>query len=85
MAANIKLSDCLIAPHRQPCWDCANACGGCSWSAKGEPVPGWKAEPVIIRNNLNRDPENFSAKSYKIYDCPLFRADTRRQHDKACD
>lgn len=73
MAANIKLSDCLIAPHRQPCWDCANACGGCSWSAKGEPVSGWKAEPVIIRNNMGRDPDDFSAKSYKIYSCPKFR------------
>ena len=73
MAANIKLSDCLIAPHRQPCWDCANACGGCSWSEKGEPVPGWKAEPIIIRNNMGRDPDDFSAKSYRIYACPKFR------------
>lgn len=85
MAADIKLADCLVAPHSQPCWDCANAYGGCSWSAKGEPVPGWKAEPVIIRNNLNRDPDDFSAKSFKIYACPLFRADTRREHDKTCD
>lgn len=30
MAADIKLSDCLIVPHSQPCWDCINACGGCS-------------------------------------------------------
>ena len=72
MAADIKLADCLIAPHRQPCWDCANACGGCSWSARGEPIPGWKAEPVIIRNHLDRGPENFSAKSFKIYACPQF-------------
>lgn len=42
MAADIKLSDCYIAPYSQPCWDCINACGGCLWSAKGEPVPGWK-------------------------------------------
>ncbi len=48
MAADIKLSDCYIAPYSQPCWDCINACGGCSWSAKGEPVPGWKAEPAIV-------------------------------------
>ncbi len=85
MAANIKLADCLIAPHSQPCWDCINACGGCSWSANGEPVPGWKAEPVIIRNNMGRDPDDFSAKSYRIYACPQFRADPRRAHDKACD
>lgn len=69
----------------QLCWTCANACGGCSWSAKFQPVPGWNAEPVIIRNHLDRGPENFSAKSYKIYACPQFRADPRRAHDKACD
>lgn len=54
MAADIKLSDCLIAPHSQLCWDCANACGGCSWSGidpvthkpRFEPVPGWKAKPT---------------------------------------
>ena len=34
---------------------------------------------------LDRGPENFSAKSYKIYDCPQFRADPRRAHDKACN
>lgn len=85
MAADIKLSDCLITPHRQPCWDCINACGGCSWSAKGEPVPGWKAEPAIIQAHLNRGAGNFSAKSYKIYACPQFRADQRRAHDKAGD
>jgi hypothetical protein len=51
MAADIKLSDCYIAPYSQPCWDCMNACGGCSWSAKGEPVPrleggtGYHPEP----------------------------------------
>lgn len=39
MAADIKLSDCYIAPYSQPCWDCANACGGCSWSANGNPSP----------------------------------------------
>ena len=72
MAANIVLADCYIAPHSQLCWDCANACGGCPWSEKFQPVPGWDAEPVIIRNHQDRGPENFSAKSYKIYACPQF-------------
>lgn len=73
MAASFTLESCYRTAPDQLCWDCANACGGCSWSAKGEPVPGWKAEPVIIRNHLNRGSENFSAKSFKIYSCPKFR------------
>ncbi len=85
MASNIVLAGCYIAPYSQPCWDCANACGGCPWSAKFQPVPGWDAEPVIIRNHLNRGEENFSAKSYKIYACPQFRADPRRKHDTPCN
>ena len=31
---------------KQPCWDCANACGGCEWSDHLEPVPGWDATPT---------------------------------------
>ena len=71
MAANIKLTDCLIAPHRQPCWDCANACGGCSWSAKGEPVPGWKAEQTSIL--CYEGSQAGRTESYKIIFCPEFR------------
>ena len=28
------------------CFDCQLAIGGCEWSAKFEPVPGWTAEEV---------------------------------------
>ena len=73
MASDFKLSDCYVETRKQPCWDCANACGGCEWSKSFQPVPGWDAEPVIIRNHLGRGPENSSAKSYKIYSCPKFR------------
>lgn len=30
----------------QICWDCKNACGGCEWSDRLEPVPGWTAKKV---------------------------------------
>lgn len=73
MAANIKLSDCLIAPHRQPCWDCANACGGCEWSSKFQPVPGWDASPVIQKFHGGGTPRDYLTGSYAIRACPKFR------------
>lgn len=30
----------------QLCWSCKNACGGCEWSARLEPVAGWTAKKV---------------------------------------
>lgn len=59
---------------QQLCWKCANACGGCPWSARFQPVPGWLAEPVIIKSHMDCGPDGFMAKSYKIYFCPQFRA-----------
>ena len=52
------------------CWDCANACGGCSWSAKLEPVPGWQAEEtqVSIQKGGILD-------SMRVTGCPQFRRD----------
>ena len=56
-------------PKNQPCWTCANACGGCVWSKYGIPVPGWTA-------SKNRIPENGAfADTYRIYDCPLYKKD----------
>lgn len=50
----------------QPCWTCKRACGGCSWSAFGVPVDGWKAEKKLI-------PENGThAETYKINYCPYY-------------
>lgn len=56
----------------QLCWECKNACGGCEWSARLEPVPGWTAEEVprwIYRGN-KEDKE--LGHTYKITECPKF-------------
>ena len=71
MAADIKLSDCFIVPHSQPCWDCVNACGGCSWSREGKPVPGWEAEQTSILCCTGG--QAVRTESYKINFCPEFR------------
>ena len=76
MAADIKLSDCLIVPHSQPCWDCINACGGCEWSDHLGPVPGWDATPT---SRVLKDGKGSTrvASSFVIHTCPKFRRDTR--------
>lgn len=57
----------------QPCWSCANACGGCEWSAKGEPIPGWEAEPRTIKYN---DPKGTRwVHSFSITRCPKYEHD----------
>ena len=43
------------------CWDCAKSCGGCSWSARFEPVPGWVTEKTT--NGI------------RVVDCPEFSRD----------
>lgn len=50
------------------CWKCQNACGGCSWSRRLEPVKGWKAERVV-----NKDIYDTKFKSYKVIECPEFK------------
>ena len=57
---------------RTICWDCAKACGKCSWSEYGrwEPVPGWKAERTELRVNAG----NF-IESYTVIECPEFMPD----------
>ena len=50
----------------QLCWDCKNACCGCSWSLAGEPIPGWTAKPTINKDGM---------KSYLVTDCPEFVRD----------
>lgn len=51
------------------CWNCKNATGGCCWSAKFEPVPGWTAEPTKV--NVNNGGERYY-KSFNVTDCPEF-------------
>lgn len=62
----------------QKCWTCANALGGCSWTAidpktnkvRFEPVPGWDAEPTSRSINGETIME-----SYAIHDCPQYIPD----------
>lgn len=35
----------MAETKNQLCWSCAKACGGCPWSDRFEPVPGWDATP----------------------------------------
>lgn len=58
------------------CFDCQNACGRCEWPAIDQktgkpgfkPVPGWTAEPSIIRTS-GRKP----AESFRVTACPKFK------------
>ena len=65
--------DCIriVAKRReekrwQLCCTCKNACGGCLWSRYFIPIPGWDAEPTIVK-----DSEGDFA-SYKIHKCPEY-------------
>lgn len=54
------------------CWDCAKACGGCSWSKGLKPVCGWVAEQTMIKCTgcvPNMMP------SYRVFTCPEFKRD----------
>jgi hypothetical protein len=67
------------------CFDCQNACGGCSWSeldpetgkTRFEPVLGWTAEPVTL--NLGWCIE----RTYHITACPQFVPDPPRKRRAA--
>lgn len=54
------------------CWECANSCGGCSWSQEFKPVEGWEAEPTIVEDT-QCEYESFNVKS-----CPQFKPDRKR-------
>ena len=57
--------------REQPCWECKNACGGCSWSSSFTPVDGWVAEPTTIIYKSKNGVEH-RTDTYKIYECPEF-------------
>ena len=52
----------------QPCWTCAKACGGCSWSRDLTPVKGWEAVQSTVRKR---------EKSYRILYCPEYEEEKR--------
>lgn len=56
------------------CWDCAKACGKCSWSTPPsyKPIPGWKA----IRNDIKCKGKTVTTvESYIVEECPEFVPD----------
>ena len=65
----------------QKCDTCRKACGGCSWTAvdpmtgevQGKPVPGWTAEPTLLRASHGR-----RIGSFAISDCPEYEEDRRK-------
>lgn len=57
--------DAYTRPNHTLCWDCRNACGGCSWSQYFVPVKGWKAVPTY----------NKVSNSYIVTECPEFIRD----------
>lgn len=62
----------------QLCWTCANACGGCPWSRRFEPVPGWTAHETklrIVSVGRGRKYTIRMADTYEIEACPLYVAD----------
>jgi len=58
-------------------YTCANACGGCSWSRKLKPIPGWDAEPTILM--MNNGATIKPMQSFKILRCPEYRQEPARR------
>ena len=57
----------------QPCWTCKKYAGGCSWSARYEPVPGWTATPT--RKAASKKSASSCIESYDITYCPEYEKD----------
>lgn len=70
------------------CFDCRNACGGCSWTEinpdtkqpRFEPVPGWTAKPVLLNVGALRDRARL-IETYHVTKCPQFIPDEPRRGD----
>lgn len=83
MASDFTLADCLKTTTGQLCWDCANAYGGCPWTAIDpkthrpmfRPVPGWDATPTV---HIAKQSKYGNTESYRIRGCPLFVREVRR-------
>lgn len=56
------------------CWDCDNACGGCPWADKFQPVDGWTADYQPVKA-INGKKETLLLDSYMVKSCPLFVPD----------
>ena len=68
------------------CFDCQNACGGCSWTEintdtghpRFEPVPGWTAKQVILNCGTFKGGGKVLVETYHITKCPQFVKDRPR-------
>lgn len=49
------------------CWYCENAEGGCEWTRCFKPVPGWDAEPRIVKDDEG------DIRTYHIRSCPKYK------------
>lgn len=52
------------------CWNCGNACGGCSWSKGLKEVEGWEATPTRVYQKKGEYQD-----SYIVHKCPKFKKD----------
>lgn len=50
------------------CFDCARACGGCSWSRRFKPVPGWTAQRATLPGGMS----GTRIDTYQITACPQY-------------
>ena len=67
----------------QPCWTCTKYLGGCPWSARFQPVPGWKAKPVKRRAMPHSAKEYVD--TYDIKSCPMYVSDgSREPEERGC-
>lgn len=70
------------------CFDCQNACGGCSWTEinpvtkrpRFEPVPGWTAKLVLLNVGGTKTGNRY-IETYFVTKCPLFIPDAPRKRD----
>ena len=67
-------------PSTQLCWTCQKACGGCSWSSKLKPVPGWTAE--YVEAVTYHGSEQVRSEGYNIFSCPEYVQDEPREVTK---
>lgn len=51
------------------CWECKNACGGCSWSSSFVQVKNWKAKPTKVKCTGGY------VDSFHVIKCPEFDRD----------
>lgn len=69
----VCLMEDRIARHHQPCWECTKAYGGCAWSARFEPVPGW----IATRRQRSPNGAGGVGDTYAILYCPEFTQEAR--------